>query len=52
MDGIGIIGACASIALAIAIFAMFLAIAWAKELDERLKKLEKDNETTNQKRCV
>ena len=25
----------------IAIFALFVAIAWAKDLDERLKKLEK-----------
>lgn len=47
MDGIGVIGICASAALALAILALMVAIPWVKDLDERVKKLEQENEKTN-----
>ena len=37
----------AIVGFALAIMAIFLAIAWAKDLDERVKKLEQENEKTN-----
>jgi hypothetical protein len=37
----------AVVGFALAIFALFVAIAWAKDLDERVKKLEQKYEKTN-----
>lgn len=35
------------VGFALAIMALFLVISWAKDLDERVKKLEQKNEKTN-----
>lgn len=35
------------VGFALAIMAVFLVISWAKDLDERVKKLEQKNEKTN-----
>lgn len=37
----------AIVGFTLAIFALFVAIAWAKDLDERVKKLEQKYEKTN-----
>jgi len=44
---IGTLAFFAIVGFSLAIMAIFLVIAWAKDLNERVKKLEQENEKTN-----